>query len=160
LSRRAFSLIGILLSLALLVGALGLFYSAYRRVETQVRLMGDAWATRGVVLEKLVEESEDRLLPWDVTTYVVRYAYPNDRGQMRTGEQVVTRRFFEQTPEQGEPIPVVILTDDSAVTAVSPGLTFPAGAGWRVGLALVAVLGSMVLSTISLALTRRDEAEG
>src|SRR5690606_38732531 len=104
MSRRAFSLIGILPSLPLLVGPLARLSTAARRPETQVRLMGDAWATRGVVLEKLVEEREDRLLPWDVTTYVVRYAYPNDRGQMRTGEQVVTRRFFEQTPEQGEPI--------------------------------------------------------
>lgn len=157
MSKRTLSLLGILMSLVLLVGALGLFYSAYRRVETQVRLTGDSWATRGVVLEKLVEERADRLLPWDVTTYVVRYAYPNAEGQMRTGEQVVTERFFRRTPEQGQQIPVLILTGDAAVTAVSPGLTFPASAGWRVGLALGAVVGAMVLSTMSLALARRAE---
>lgn len=159
MNRRTLSLIGIILSLVLLVGSLALFYTAYRRIENTLRLTsGETWATGGVVLEKLVEERPDRLLPFDVTTYVVRYAFPNEEGQMRTGEQVVTRGVFRQVPGQGQPVPVLVLGEDSAINAINPGLAFPGTAGWRLGMALAALLGAMVLSTVSTALARRGEA--
>jgi hypothetical protein len=124
------------------LGAAALAYSAYRRVETATRLGGGAWAAPGVVTEKLVEYRSDRLLPFDVRTYVVRYAYPNPAGQMRTGEQVVTRRFFDRLPEQGGQTTVYLAAGEEGVSAVQRGPALPAPAGWRAILALAALIAA------------------
>ncbi|HLV44506.1 MAG TPA: hypothetical protein VKY39_06090 [Aggregatilineales bacterium] len=159
MSRRTTALIGIILSVVLLAGALGLLYTAYRRVEIPLRLTGNSWVTGGVVTEKLVERRPDRLLPFDVETHVVRYAFPNAEGQMRTGEQVVTRRLYRALPGQGGPLPVVVHGDDPDVHAINPGLAFPASAGWRAGMGMAALVAAIVLSTISTALARPPAEE-
>ncbi|MEJ2150935.1 MAG: hypothetical protein P8Z40_15860 [Chloroflexota bacterium] len=142
----SFALAGVLA-----LGALGLLWSASRRVETQLRLRADSVAVQGVVLEKLVEQRPDRLLPFDVPSYVVRYAFPTpDQGQMRSGEQVVTRYAFRHLGGQGALAPVTVDPDDPAVSAIDPRLTFPAGAGWRLGIGiglLVAALGVALAGT-------------
>ncbi len=131
---------GIVLALGSIVLALGLFYTAYHRVEVPAQLAASSTLTvQGVVLEKLIEQRTDRLLPFKVTTYVVRYAYPNMQGQMRTGEQVVTKGFFEQIGGQGSAVWITFSAEDSSRSAVDPRLTFPGSAGWRVGLGLAAI---------------------
>jgi hypothetical protein len=131
------------------LGALGLLWSASRRVETQLKLRADSVAVQGVVLEKLVEQRPDRLVPFSVPSYVVRYAFPTpDQGQMRSGEQVVTRYAFRQLGGQGELAVVTVDPNDPAISAIDPRLTFPAGAGWRLGgglALLVAALGVIVV---------------
>jgi hypothetical protein len=131
-----------LLAALCVLGAVALAYSAYRRVETAIRLGGGAWAAPGVVTEKLVETRSDRLLPFDVRAYVVRYAYPNPAGQMRTGEQVVTRRFFDRLPEQGGQTTVYLAAYEEGISAVQRGPALPAPAGWRAALALGALIAA------------------
>lgn len=158
MSKRLIGFAAIAGALIVLVGGLGLFYTAYRRVETQVRLRGHMWASQGVVLEKLTAEEDDRLLPFPVTSYLVRYAYPNAAGQMRTGEQTVPANFYAQAPEQGQPIPVAVHTDDPAVSAVNTALAFPGVAGWRAGLALAAALAALMLAAVGASLVRKPAA--
>lgn len=137
---------GALAALGLLAVAVGPSYSAFRRVETIFRLVGSSITVQGVVMEKLVEQRADRLLPFDVTTHVVRYAYPNPQGQMRTGEQVVTKGFFEQVRGQGAPVRITYSSTDPAISAIDPRLTFPASAGWRAGVALAALALALIVA--------------
>ncbi len=143
--------IGIALAAGLILLGLLLLFTALRRVQTQIVLMGGGVTVQGVVLEKLVEERPDRLLPFEVTTYVVRYAYPNPEGQMRTGEQVVTQGFFEVLPGQGAPARVTYDPANPAISAIDPRLTFPGAAGWRAGMGFAALM----LAALSLAFSAR-----
>jgi hypothetical protein len=152
--QRRVSLAGLLLSLALLAAGLYLMFSAYRRVSAPLRLTGQGVPAQGVVTEKFVDERPDRLLPFDVTTYVVRYAYPNAEGQMRTGEQIVTRKTYEGLPGQGGQAFVLFDPAEPGLSAIDSRLTFPGGAGWRAGLAAAALAGMIVFSTISTALSQ------
>lgn len=157
---RRLSLVGLLLSLALLAVGLVLLFSTYRRVSAPLKLTGQGVAVQGVVTEKFIAERPDRLLPFDVTTYVVRYAYPNVEGQMRSGEQVVTRKSYEGLPGQGGQTFVLFDPAEPGLSVIDPRLTFPAGAGWRAGLAAAALAGTIVFSTISTALSQRMRAAG
>lgn len=126
------------LALILTLVALALFYLSYRRVGSPLELLrGETVAVDGVIMEKLVQRQSDSILPFEVTAYVVRYAFPTLQGQMRTGEQIVTRGFFESLGHQGAPVSVTLRFDDPAINAVDARLTFPASAGWRLGLGLV-----------------------
>jgi hypothetical protein len=129
----------------LLLAALGLGYTAYRRVTTPLLLLRGAVAVEGNVTEKLVQRQDDSLLPFDITTYVVRYAFPAPQGQMRTGEQIVTREFFERLGEQGAPVEVTLRAEDPAISAVDARLTFPASAGWRLGMAVTCLLAAYLV---------------
>ncbi len=106
-----------------------------------------------VITEKLVQYQNDRLLPFSVPAFVIRYAYPTPQGQMRTGEQVVTRRFFEQLGGPGTPVPVTMREDNPAVSAV-PRLTFPGNSGWRMGIALAAIFAASALGSGGVKLLR------
>lgn len=151
MKRQWLRLAGALVALGLLAVAAGLSYSAFRRVETIFRLAGSSITVQGVVTEKLVEQRPDRLLPFDVTTRVVRYAYPNPQGQMRTGEQVVTKGFFEQVRGQGAPVRITYSSTDPAISAIDPRLTLPAAAGWRAGMALAALaLALMIVGAVAI----------
>ncbi|GEM_PF-2460137 len=132
-------------SLILLLAALGLLYTVYRRVATPLMLLRGAVAVDGNITEKLVQRQPDTLLPFDVTVYVVRYAFPTSQGQVRTGEQIVTRGFYERLGEQGAPVEVTIRADDPAVSAVDARLTFPGSAGWRLGITAICLLIAYLL---------------
>lgn len=140
--RRLIRLGGWTLAALCLLGAATLAYSAYRRVETGLRLGGAAWAVPGIVTEKLVERRPDRLLPFDVQTYVVRYAYPSPAGQMHSGEQVVTRGYFERLPDQGGQTTVYLAPGEASVSVVQRGPALPAIAGRRAALALAALIAA------------------
>jgi hypothetical protein len=140
---------------AFVLGALGLLWSASRRVETQFKLRAESVAVQGVVLEKLVEQRADRLVPFAVPSYVVRYAFPSPaQGQMRTGEQVVTRHAFRQLGEQGALAAVAVDPDDSAISAIDPRLTFPAGGGWRLGIGIALLVGALGVVLVGVRLKR------
>jgi hypothetical protein len=150
LTFSRFRWIGWPLAALCVLGSAVLAYSAYRRVETALRLGGAAWAAPGVVTEKLVESHPDRLLPFDVRAYVVRYAYPNPAGQMRTGEQVVTRRFFDRLPEQGGQATVYLAAGEEGISAVQRGPALPAPAGWRAALALGALIAAGMAAGLAM----------
>lgn len=158
LRRRG--LAGLLLALALLAAGLALTFSAYRRVSAPLHLTAAAVPVQGVVTEKFVEARPDRLLPFDVPTYVVRYAYPNPAGQMRTGEQVLTKKTYEALPTQGGQAFVVIEPDAPGLSVLNPRFALPAGAGWRAGLGAAAVVGAVVCFAVSIVLPQRARAAG
>ncbi|MBN1122170.1 MAG: hypothetical protein JXJ17_13925 [Anaerolineae bacterium] len=142
-----------ILQVTLLVAAVGLAlaslaatYTAVRRVHRPYRQAGGAVAVEGVITEKLVEQRTDRFLPFEVTTYIIRYAFPNTQGKMRTGEQDVTRRFYDRTGGQGTPITVTIAAGDSAISAVDPYGTFPGIAGWRLSMGLTGFVIAVALA--------------
>lgn len=147
--RRVTGLAGIALAVGLVALGLLLLFTAFRRVQTPFQLAGGGMTVQGVVLEKLVEARPDRLLPFDVTTYVVRYAYPNPQGQMRTGEQAVTQGFFERLPGQGALAWVTFDPADPAISAIDPRLTLPGAAGWRAGMGFAALLLAVLIATLS-----------
>lgn len=119
----------------LLVGAsVYLLSSVYRRVRTPLQLLRQSITVEGVVTEKLVEKQPDRFLPFDPVAFVVRYAYPTPQGQMRTGEQSVTRAVYRRLGSPGTPAPVTFGLNDPGLSAIDPHLTFPGGSGWRLGL--------------------------
>jgi hypothetical protein len=133
-----------ILQAALLVAAVGLAlaslavtYTAARRVYRPYRQADGAVAVEGVVTEKLIEQQADRFLPFDITTCIIRYAFPNTEGKMRTGEQIVTRRFYDRTGGQGSPIEVTFAAGDSTISAVDPRSVFPGAAGWRLSMGVV-----------------------
>ncbi len=145
-----------ILQAALLIGAVGLAlaslaltYTAVRRVYRPYRQAGGAVAVEGVVTEKLVQQQADRFLPFGVTTYILRYAFPNAEGKMRTGEQIVTRRFYDHTGGQGSPIEVTFAAGDSTISAVDPRGMFPGAAGWRLsmGMAGLVIAAGLVVAT-------------
>lgn len=140
------ALLSIIAALILAGGALGLLYTIYGRIQTPLRLNGEMSATPGVITEKAVEQRPDRLLPFSPQAYLVRYAFPTPpRGQMRSGEQVVTRRVFQSLGEQGQPVEVIFRPDDPGINAIDPRVVFPGSTGWRLGIALGALMGGVGL---------------
>lgn len=129
----------LIVALLLAAGFAVFAYSAYRWAGSPLRFLRGAVVVPGNVTEKLEQTRSDRLLPFDIPAYVVRYAYLNPQGQMRTGEQIVTRRTFQQLDEQGAPAEIAILPDQPGASAFDPRLTFPSVAGWRLGIALGAL---------------------
>jgi len=123
-------------------------------------LSQQAVVAQGVITEKLVQYQNDRLLPFSVPAFVIRYAYPTPQGQMRTGEQVVTRRFFEQLGGPGTPVPVTMREDNPAISAVDPRLTFPSNSGWRMGIALAAIFAASALGSGGVKLLREKAGLG
>lgn len=124
-----------IIAAVLLVGvSVYLLSSVYRRVKTPLQLLGRSVTVEGVVTEKRVEKQPDRFLPFDPVAYIVRYAYPNAQGQMRTGEQPVTRAVFNRLDSPGTTTPVTFSLDKPGLSAVDPHLTFPGSSGWRLGI--------------------------
>lgn|GEM_PF-920771 len=140
-SRSGSVLAGAAGAVLLLVGIV-FVYSAIQRVETRLALtMGESVALDGIVTEKLTGEQRDRFLPLVVPRYTIRYAFANLEGKMRSGEQEVTRAFFDAAPGQGGPIEVYVRVDSPTIHAVDAGAAFPGIAGLRLGSGL-ALLGS------------------
>lgn len=146
------------ISLTLMVAALALLFQTYNRTQVPIQQAGASLQVQGIVLEKLVEKRPDRLLPFNVTTYIVRYAFPSASGQMRTGEQVVTRKVYESITRQGEPIWVMLSANDPTLNAIDTRLVFPGAYGWRVGLALAALILATAISFGSFLLANRFRA--
>ena len=154
--RRIVIVLGGVVVAGLIVAAVGLFYLAYRRVEVPIRLSGSSITVAGVVTEMLVEERPDRLVPFPIRTYLVRYAFPTTKGQMHTGEQVVTRAFYSRIAAPGAPIWVTFGATDPGLNAVDPSLSFPAAAGWRLGMGLAALLAAAAVVNVGLFLLKRS----
>ena len=148
--RRIITLGGVVVSLGLLALSLAFFYTAYRRVHNPIRFTGESITVQGVVMEKLVEQRSDRFLPFDVPSYVVRYAFPSAQGKMRTGEQVVTRAFFDRLAGQGNLAWVTVSVEDPRFHAIDPRLTFPGTAGWRAGIGLAFLAAALLVASASL----------
>src|SRR5574341_198516 len=147
--RRWISLVA---CLAFVAAAIGLFYTAYRRANTPLQLMNGTVMVDGNVTEKLIQRQPATPLPFEVPVYVVRYAYPSPQGQMRTGEQIVTRGFYEQLGGQGAPVTVTMREDDPGISAVEARLTFAGPASWRLmlaGLCLLVAYLALVFGVIS-----------
>ncbi len=140
----------LILILPLVLLSLWLFYSVYRRSQTQFQLAQGAVMVEGVITEKLTQPQPDRLLPFSPTAYVVRYAYPTLEGRVRTGEQTITRAVYDSLGDQGDLVQVVIRADDPSISAIDPALNFPAAAGWRLGIAISLLLAAYVLLLIAL----------
>ncbi|GAB4468148.1 MAG: hypothetical protein Kow00124_02100 [Anaerolineae bacterium] len=140
-----------------LVGLAALFLlSTYRRIETRLQVAAGALITEGVVTEKLAASVEDRFLPFEVRTHIIRYAFVNPEGQMRIGEQEVTASFAAQAPAPGGPIPVIISEHNPAVSAVDAGVGFPGAAAWRLAIGLAALTaGGLLLGGGARLIVRR-----
>ena len=124
-----------IIAAVLLVGvSVYLLLSVYRRIRTPLQLLRKSVTVEGVVTEKLVEKQPDRFLPFDPAAYVVRYAYPNAQGQMRSGEQPVTRAVYNRLDAPGSLTPVTFSLDQPGLSAIDPHLTFPGSSGWRLGI--------------------------
>lgn len=132
--RRIASLLA---TLALLAIAAALLFLAYRRIGFPLGLLEDAVVVDGVVTEKLTQSERASPLPVEVPVYRVRYAYPNLQGQIRTGEQIVTRAAYSRLGDQGAPVQVTIHPVDPGVSAVDARVTFPGVAGVRLALAVI-----------------------
>jgi hypothetical protein len=111
------------------IGALGLGYQTYRRLSLPIQLIQRAVTVDGNITEKLVQSQRLSPLPVNVPTYVVRYTFPNLQGQMRTGEQIVTRPYFDALGEQGAPTTITLYPEDNSINAIDPRFTFPAASG-------------------------------
>ncbi len=147
--KRFLSLAGIAI---LIVAALASAYLAVRRVSTPFRLLRGAVMVEGIVTEKLRQAQTISPLSWKVPAYVVRYAFPNPQGQMRTGEQIVTRATFDKLGGQGSPTPVWILPEDTSVSAVDARFVFPSAAGMRMGfsgLCLLVAYGLLLFGVLT-----------
>jgi hypothetical protein len=131
-ARRVISLLAIAV---LVVIAAGSSYLALRQIGAPLKLMRSAVVVDGNIMEKLVQTGRLSPLPLEVPAYVVRYAFPNPQGQMRTGEQVVTKPFYGRLGEQGAPIEVYLNETDPAVNAIDPRITFPSVSGVRAWIA-------------------------
>jgi hypothetical protein len=124
-----------IIAAVLLVGvSVYLLSSVYRRVRTPLQLLRQSITVEGVVTEKLIEKQPDRFLPFDPVAYVVRYAYPTPQGQVRTGEQPVTRAIYRRLGPPGTPAPVTFGLNNPGLSAIDPHLTFPGSSGWRLGI--------------------------
>lgn len=146
MKRKAIKIAMLLAAVGMALLSLSLMFTAVRRIQRPFVRAGGAVEVEGVITEKLVEQQTDRFLPFDVTTYIIRYTFPNAQGKMRTGEQIVTRRFYNRTGEQGAPIPVTLAAEDATINAVDTRSVFPGIAGWRLwmgtaGLIIAAGLG-------------------
>ncbi len=129
-----------------LVGLAALFLlSTYRRIESRLQVAAGALNTEGVVTEKLTLSVEDRFLPFEVQTHIIRYAFTNAEGQIRTGEQEVTTAFAAHAPSPGRPIPVIVSGQNPAVSAVDAGVGFPGAAAWRLAIGLAALTAGGLL---------------
>ncbi len=128
--------------LVLGAGAVGLLATTYPRALTSLRLLRQAVTVEGVVTEKLVTYESAGFLPFDMPVYVVRYAFPTTWGQIRSGEQIVTRRFYDRVEGQGAPVTVTMRADNSDTNVVDARLTFPGRMGWRVILAGLCLIGA------------------
>jgi len=148
--RRLVTLGGVVLSLGMLVLSMAFFYTAYRRVHNPIRFTQEAITVQGVVMEKLTEEATDRFLPFPVTSYVVRYAFPSAQGRMRTGQQVVTRAFYQRLAGQGHLAWIAVSVEDPRFHAIDPRLTFPSTAGWRLGIGLAFLMAAFSIATAIL----------
>ena len=154
--RLLHSFLASAIALVLLLIASWLLFGAYRRVRTSLQLAGDTVTVQGVITEKVTETRSERRLPFSLRAYVVRYAFPAPpQGQMWSGEQTVTRRFFEQAGGQGDPVPVTFRRGDPTIQAVDPRLTFPAEAGWRLGAGLILLTLGLLMGVVAAGLTRR-----
>lgn len=132
----------------LIVGALGLGYLAYRRIGAPPQLLRGAVAVEGVITEKVIDKQVLNPLSISVPVYIVRYAFPTTFGQMRTGQQTVTRAAYTRVGRQGSPVQVVISPNDAGINAVDARITFPAGAGIR----LVGAVGCLIIAYVMLVL--------
>jgi hypothetical protein len=151
MNRRLVGLIGVVAAFALIAAGLILLYSVYGRVQTPLRLSGDVLVVEGAITEKTVERRSDRLLPFAPAVHVVRYAFPSPpRGQMRNGEQVVTRAVYEHIGKQGQAVEVTFNPADPGISAVYPYVAFPGSTGWRLGIALAALAGGLALGLSAL----------
>ena len=121
----------LLVSVGIALLSLALMFTSLRRVQPPFVRAGGAVEVEGVITEKLIEQQTDRFLPFEVTTHIIRYAFPNKQGKMRTGEQIVTHRFYDRTGEQGASIPVTFAAADSTINTVDTRSVFPGIAGWR-----------------------------
>jgi hypothetical protein len=156
--RRLATLGGVVLALGMLALSLAFFYTAYRRVHNPVRFTQESITVQGVVMGKLVEEESDRFLPFPVTSYVVRYAFPSAQGRMRTGQQVVTRAFYQRLAGQGHLAWIVVSVEDPRFHAIDPRLTFPSTAGWRLGIGLAFLVASFFIAMSSVSGLRAKAA--
>ena len=156
--RRLVTLGGAVISLGLLALSLAFVYTAYRRVDNPIRFSQESITVQGVVMEKLVEEQNDRFLPFPVTVYVVRYAFPSAQGKMRTGQQVVTHAFYQRLAGQGNLAWIDVSVEDPRFHAIDPRLTFPGTAGWRLGIGLAFLAASFFFGAASLSALRAKTA--
>lgn len=145
----------LLACLALLAIAAAFLFLAYRRIGLPLPLLQDAAVVDGVIAEKLIQPERASPLPFEVSVFRVRYTYPNLQGQMRTGEQVVTRAAFARLGDQGAPVQVTIHPDDEGISAVDPRITFPGVAGVRLALAMIALLAGYFVFLLGI-LTKPD----
>ncbi len=155
--RRIFQAVLLIAAVGLAMASLAIAYTAVRRIHRPYWRAGGAVTVEGVVTEKLVEQQADRFLPFEVTTYIIRYAFPNTEGKMRTGEQAVTRRFYNRTGGQGSPITVTIAAGDSTISAVDPRCMFPGVTGWRLSMGVV---GLVVAAGLAFAANRFSPKAG
>ena len=126
--------------LFLLAGAY-FMVSVYRRSSLRLDLSeDDVAAVDGVITEKLVGQQRDRFIPISVEQYTLRYAFANLEGKMRSGEQEVTRAFFEAAPEPGRPTTVYLSTTDPTQHAVDISPAFPGISGLRLAVGAVLLL--------------------
>jgi hypothetical protein len=137
--RRMISLLSIGV-LALI--AASSFYLAYRQNGAPLKLIQATVVVDGSITEKLVQTRRLSPLPLDMRAYVVRYAFPNPQGQMRTGEQIVTKAFYDWLGDQGAPVEVFLREDDLTFNAVDPRITFPSVSGVRMWIAGGCVLAA------------------
>ncbi len=133
------------LALWLLIGGTLLAATAVRRASMPLALLRGGLAVEGVITEKQLQWDDDRLIPVAVPVYVIRYAYPTPGGQMRTGEQRVTRHFYAQSGEQGAPARILVESTNPAVSAIEARLTFPGAAGLRLALGLAAMAAAYLV---------------
>ncbi|MCC6904712.1 MAG: hypothetical protein IT326_02650 [Anaerolineae bacterium] len=142
-------IVSVAVALLLIAAGLRLGWSAYRRAATPFALLRGAYEIRegGIILETLTARREGGPLPFPVTAYVIRYTFPNPPGgQMRNGEQTVTRRFFNRAGTTGTPIVVYVQVADTRINAVDPRIVFPAESGWLLG----GAFGSFTLALVVL----------
>jgi hypothetical protein len=138
-------LISLLAMAVLIVTAAGSFYLVYRQIGVPLKLMQPAVIVNGNIMEKLVQKQRLSPLPVDIPAYVIRYAFPNSQGQMRTGEQVVTKAFYDRLGEQGASVEVTLSESDPGVNAVDARITFPSVTGVRVGIAIGCLLAAYLI---------------
>jgi hypothetical protein len=141
---RTEKVVPVLTMVTLVAAALGLIITVYQSAATSIRLMrGPTVTVEGVVTEKLAVAGGASL---EAPVFLARYAFPTPQGQIRNGEQTLTRDAYEQLGRPGSPVLITIRQDNPAINAVDPRLVFPGTTGWRLGLAAAfAILAYAVL---------------
>lgn len=140
--KRVISLVAMAV---LIIIAAGSSYLAYRQIGAPLKLMQSALVVDGNIMEKLVQTRQLSPLPIEIPAYIVRYAFPNPQGQMRTGEQIVTKAFYDRLGEQGSPVEVTLSEADPAVNAVDARITFPSVTGVRAWIAVGCFLAAYLI---------------